>query len=1009
MKKIMKWCGGALLSVTLLCAIPVALLYFPPFQQWAAKKAAAYASEQTGMDISVDRVRLKFPLRLSLQGVKAVKRQPPAQRDTIADIGEVVADVQLLPLLKKKVEIDQLDFNNAKINTDNFIKNARVKGSIGRLSMASHGIDLRQQTLRLDQATLQQANLSVELSDTAAVDTTKSDTRWKIHTDKLQVKDSKVKVALADNETLVKADIKTAAAENGDFDLGSGDYKLEQLTLEDSTVSYDKKSAPHTDGLDTNHLALDKVNLKASNIHYKEPRLDMKLENLSFHEKSGAEVKSLSGDVTVNNGKAHLSGVRLETSESTLQTDLDLDLNTFDATTPGQLDSHIHGKVGKNDLMRFLNGLPKGFRQQWPDQPLALDGRLSGNLQHLTLHDMHAVLPGSFDATLNGFVQNLDNSAPLKADVRFDVKGQNLDFANQLLDADTRREFRIPRSLAAKGRLQMDGSCYNVDLNAQQSGGTLQGNVKYCEQRPTYSVNLTGRQFPLQHFLPNMNLSRFTGHVKAHGAGLDFLSSRTTLEATAEIRQLQYDGYLLDNSKVVANMKNGWLDAAINMENALAHGTVQARVKVNDKQLDATLLCDLTRLDFKRLGVVDNPLVANLCGTADIQSDLNNHHHIVGNFEDLTLWEGNDVYRPEHIGFDINLQPRLTQANVDCADFHLDFRAGEGYERLMAVGSRLGDELKKQYKAKQIDQQALRRMLPDATLNLRSGSDNFMMKMLGKYGYQARKLDCQLVSSANDGLNGYLKVDTLTTEGMQLDRIRLALTSDSDQISYEGQIKNYKGNPQYAFNALLNGSFHEKGAYLSTQIFDENDKLGVQLGLNGQMEEGGIRITPYGEDPILGYKQFHNGQSNYVFLGEDQRLSANVLLRADDGTGVQVYTNDDNEEALQDITVSLNRFDLEKVLSVIPYTPSVSGQMNGDFHLIKTEKELSVASDIDFRNLVYEHVPMGNLNTEFVYIPKPDGSHYVDGYLYSEGREVASIVGSYRSGTAAASDHLDAK
>lgn len=49
------------------------LLYLPPVQNWAVKQVAAYASESTGMDISVKQVRLVFPLKLGVEGVKVLQ------------------------------------------------------------------------------------------------------------------------------------------------------------------------------------------------------------------------------------------------------------------------------------------------------------------------------------------------------------------------------------------------------------------------------------------------------------------------------------------------------------------------------------------------------------------------------------------------------------------------------------------------------------------------------------------------------------------------------------------------------------------------------------------------------------------------------------------------------------------------------------------------------------------------------------------------------------------------
>ena len=163
------------------------------------------------------------------------------------------------------------------------------------------------------------------------------------------------------------------------------------------------------------------------------------------------------------------------------------------------------------------------------------------------------------------------------------------------------------------------------------------------------------------------------------------------------------------------------------------------------------------------------------------------------------------------------------------------------------------------------------------------------------------------------------------------------------------------------------------------------------------MQDNGIKVSLTDTHPILGYKKFKANADNYLMLSDDQRVSANLLLTASGGMGVRVYSNDENEEALQDITVSLSKFNLDKVLSVIPYMPDVSGIMDGDFHVIQTKEKLSVSSNLEIDDLVYEKCPMGNVGSEFVYMPKSDGSHYVDGILTYEGEDVATVKGTYQS------------
>ena len=140
MKRYAKWAGITVLTPLVLILLLSILLYLPPVQNWAVKQVAAYASESTGMDISVKQVRLVFPLKLGVEGVKvlqpidSLKNSPNLalrnKRDTVADIQKMVVDVQLLPLFESQVMVDELNFTQMKVNTTNFIHEARIKGNV---------------------------------------------------------------------------------------------------------------------------------------------------------------------------------------------------------------------------------------------------------------------------------------------------------------------------------------------------------------------------------------------------------------------------------------------------------------------------------------------------------------------------------------------------------------------------------------------------------------------------------------------------------------------------------------------------------------------------------------------------------------------------------------------------------------------------------------------------------------------------------------------------------------
>ena len=70
-KKYVRWTLWTIASPFILFIILCILIYLPPIQNFLVDKAAVYASEATGMNISVGRISLSFPLNLVVTDVDA--------------------------------------------------------------------------------------------------------------------------------------------------------------------------------------------------------------------------------------------------------------------------------------------------------------------------------------------------------------------------------------------------------------------------------------------------------------------------------------------------------------------------------------------------------------------------------------------------------------------------------------------------------------------------------------------------------------------------------------------------------------------------------------------------------------------------------------------------------------------------------------------------------------------------------------------------------------------------
>ena len=1002
MKKAFWWILIILLSPVLLFLVLTVLLYLPPVQNWAVDKVTAIASEKTGMDISIDRINLSFPIDLSIDHFRVNKSQQPTAdgqqlNDTIADVERMVVDVQLWPLFSSKVVINELEVTNTQFNTLDMVAAAQVKGRFSRLFMASKGIDLDKQTVDMNGSRLEEAYLDIQMADSIPEDTTTSEpTLWKIYVDSMTVDRSDVVFHMPGDTMSVSAHMGTLTAREALIDLGTQTYTVGSVDWLNGAVKYDQNYQPHIEGLDYNHIELSDITVGIDSIYYCDPTLRLHLRQVALKEKSGLAVTHLSGPVAMENGAVKLPKFRLSTPYSDIDVELDMPLSLMEPVDPGKMRLRMNASLGKQDLMPFMADLPVAMRQRWPEYPLTVSGLLKGNMQHMDFHDLEVALPTAFHATATGFAANLDNPDMLRADVQFKANTQNLGFVMAMMPRDMQRDYRIP-PLSAQGRVKADGQQYFADITAREGKGMVKAKGSFHATAMRYDADIKIRDLNVHHFMPRDSIYTLSADVTAKGQGTDFLSPRTRLVADAKIHHVGYGKLNIDNITAHALVGDGKAHANLVSRNPLLQGAVNFDALLSKTRFDGTLSTDFQTLDLYKMGVTPDPLTIGLCGHFDVNSDLKLTHHATGFINDLFIKDSIHVYRPTDVDLALHTTPDTIFARAQSGDFIVKLDASGNYEELLDQFTLLGDSAMAQLERKTIDQPALRKLLPTMRMTLESKRENPVATFLkASADVDFKDMLFDVSTSAEAGINGRGYIHSLTISELRLDTINFSLIQRKERLSFGGQIRNNKKNPQFVFNALFDGILQERGATLGVRYYDADDKLGARIGAQAEVVNGGLSLHLVPARPTLGYKEFAVNSDNFLFLGTSGKVKAKVDLRADDGMGIRLYSEETDPDALQDLTLSLHQFNLEEVTSVIPYAPRMSGVLNGDYHVVQDASgQFSVAGDMGVRNMTYERCPIGNVSTEMVYLQKENDAHAIEARLMKDNNEIGMLTGTY--------------
>lgn len=1086
-KKILKSLIAVVLAPIAVFLLLSVLLYLPPVQNWVAHKVADYASGQTGDSISVGRVRLSFPLDLEVADMQMLHPNDSLRNttDTVCYVNTLVASVQLMPLFKGVVNVDELTFKHIKANTANFIGDLRIKANLKKLHIHSHGINLNGESAHFDFAEIEGGFVDIALGDTVPEDTTKEKTLWKIDIGKVSLAKTDFKLHMPGDSMTVHANFNLAVANNAQLLLHDNIYKVDALDWHGGTLDYDKNYTLHElRGFDSNHISLSAINLGIDSFAFSQPDIAFKVRAANFKERSGLTVKSLNGHFVMDAEQIRLPDIHLIMPSTDIAGKFWMDMNAFDDKSPGHFFADIKGRVSTADISPLLTSVPQDILTKMPSEPLAISGRLYGNLQYLKFRNLSLNIPSALSLRANGYAANLTSTDNLVASARLNLATRDMGFVYKFMPATLRKTIAIPAGLNVNGLFKIDESLYAADFTASLRGGTMKAKGFFNAANSTYSINAIANGFNLGSFLPTMKLGALTASISAHGTGTDIPSAKTSLALNAKIGKFRFGKYILDGINGKVRMNGGHIDALVSSHNRMVGGRIHANGTLTKNKLDVHLSGNVSHADLQQLSVVDNrwtakatpdltvktdfngyyhvkgsikgvaigertrhgtinlfngdmlvdgslagnSLIANIdgaIGNADLQglgitadpytvsataklsiaSDLDKKYYADGTIADININTGKEQYSASGMRVNLLSDADTTHAYIDSGDFMLKADARGSYKTLLNAANSIGYEIKTQFNNKLIDQQALKARLPMASFVLKSGNDNILAILLAKSGLAFRRADIDLKSSPLTGLNGSAVIDSLAyNDDITIDSLNLALSSDNNQLKYNLALLNNSVN-SYPYKGFLDGTLFEKGILANVNILDSKGKDALKLGMKAAMHDDGILTSITTPRSVIGYKEFAVNDSNYVYIGRDRRVSANMKLLADDGAGAQLYSNDEDTTSLQNITLGMHDFELGKLLAVLPLAPDISGVLNGDYHIIQTTGELTVSSDMNVKDMVYEDCPMGDVGANLVYMPMSDSTHYVDAIISQNGRDVGQLTGTYNS---TGSGNLDA-
>lgn len=262
-RKIVKYLLRLIAGFAVALAILVVAAYLPPVQRIALRQAEKFVARKFGMELSIERLRLRFPLRLSIDRIAL--RGSSAQVDTVDTLsdrslggpsggpsgdtllrcGRFFLAAEPLPLLRGRVAVSECAVGQLAVRFGDLASGLFLRGEVDRIALGNLRVDPAAQELRIGDVSVGPGTLCAVLggAEQAAKPDSAATSPWRIAVGRFAAAELGIGVRFVPRQTTVSVALDAAGIERAEVDPARGEVAVERFSIGCHRVAYRRETA----------------------------------------------------------------------------------------------------------------------------------------------------------------------------------------------------------------------------------------------------------------------------------------------------------------------------------------------------------------------------------------------------------------------------------------------------------------------------------------------------------------------------------------------------------------------------------------------------------------------------------------------------------------------------------------------------------------------------------------------------------------------------------------------
>ncbi len=1004
-KKFIAWLTGIMFFIILV--VPC-LLYIPTIQDGVKSLATSYVNDNTSMQMSIERIRLKFPFILNVNNTLILDEN----RDTMVYAGDLLVKIQLLPLFKQKVEIQDIELNRCvyKMTTEDssMVLNAHVH----HFKLDKSFILLDKSEVNLGNIALQGGRIKMLLNsnkqiDTEIEDTAKNEMEWKINLEKIKMNDISYNMQMLPTIQDLNTEIANAVLNKCSIDLNNSNVNIlyfgidsadvkyiyptaeylatntttndstttelstnstqwtinaDVLRLNDSHVIYAMTGTIPAEGLDMNYIELNDINIAIDSLYNKGSNIKLDLNKLTARERCGLFITSGKGSLKMDDESIEANNLNIETMQSEIMLNAEMGMNfATDNTSPIQLD--MKALIGLGELNYMYPSLRNTLQNIPQNNPIEMIVNVDGTAGNLNLKEVLMNIPQHLAINASGKIGNMMNPDKLNANVDISGDFKNLSFVKPIvmIDSVTRNQINFPE-MKLDGSIAYAPNMANGDIALFLGKGEVSLKGEWNGNTNSYDGTLLIDSFSVNDILPSYQLGEISAHANIKGTGYEPFNTSTRLNANVIIDDMIYENKTYRDIKATAQMESGYLSVDLDSKNTDFNMNVSLSCMLNEGYYEFGAESNIKNLDLKSLRLSDTPSKGKgriiVYGTANLE---NNAYVADLNLKDFAWTLDQDNYStPGVVASVVSSRDSMSLYAYE-EDLFVNFNTPVGLDTLLSRFTLCQNILDHEIKNKYLDVDTLQRVLPPMVCELRIGKNNLVQQALKSFDIKMKNIGLDLVNDSTIYMNGAIL--GFETGELKLDTIKLYANQKNKYLTYNMHVGNKPGTNDEFAQVTVRGGIRGNALGMLLEQQNIRGEQGFRIGMNAHLSDTAVDVNFFPQKPIIGYRKWNVNDGNIIsFNYINHHFDANLNLRSD-SSFVALHTEQNRRKPeLKDVIFNIGGVQIAEWLKVSPFIPPMSGVLSADVKMNFDGKNILGGGITRLKNFKYNRKQVGDFD-----------------------------------------------